>query len=61
MSRYQRPRYGLRLFFTIVFAIIAGFVLVEKVSPSGIWMSRASGILFIVLGLWVAIGHWFDI
>ncbi len=37
-------------------AIIAGFVLVEKVAPGGRWVSRVSGLLFIVWGAWILAG-----
>ncbi len=34
-------------------AIIAAFVLVEKVAPGGNWVSRISGLLFTVWGVWI--------
>ena len=34
-------------------AVLAGFVLVEKVAPGGEWVSRISGIFLIVWGLWI--------
>lgn len=34
-------------------ALIAAFVMVEKVAPGGRWVSRISGILFIVWGTWM--------
>lgn len=34
-------------------AIIAAFVLVEKVAPGGHWVSRSSGLLFIAWGGWL--------
>ncbi len=37
-------------------AIIAAFVLVEKVAPRGLWVSRISGLLFIVWGVWMLTG-----
>jgi predicted metal-binding membrane protein len=37
-------------------AIIAVFVLVEKVAPKGVWISRVSGLLFIVWGIWMLVG-----
>ena len=37
-------------------AIIAAFVLVEKVAPRGLWVSRISGLLFIVWGAWMLTG-----
>jgi predicted metal-binding membrane protein len=37
-------------------AIIAAFVLVEKVAPKGLWVSRISGLLFIVWGAWMLTG-----
>ena len=37
-------------------AIIAAFVLVEKVAPGGLWVSRISGLLFIVWGAWMLTG-----
>ncbi len=37
-------------------AIIADFVLVEKVAPRGLWVSRISGLLFIVWGAWMLTG-----
>lgn len=37
-------------------AIIAAFVLVEKVAPGGRWVSRVSGVLFIAWGAWMLAG-----
>jgi predicted metal-binding membrane protein len=37
-------------------AVIAAFVLTEKVAPAGPWVSRAAGLLLIGLGMWVAAG-----
>jgi predicted metal-binding membrane protein len=37
-------------------AIIAAFVLVEKVAPEGNWVSRISGLLFIIWGAWMLAG-----
>lgn len=37
-------------------ATIAGFVLIEKLAPAGPWISRAAGVLFIGLGVWIAVG-----
>ena len=34
-------------------AIIAGFVLVEKIAPGGRWVSRVSGLLLVVWGAWM--------
>jgi predicted metal-binding membrane protein len=34
-------------------AVIAAFVLVEKVAPGGRWVSRISGILLIIWGAWM--------
>jgi predicted metal-binding membrane protein len=37
-------------------AIIAAFVLVEKLAPSGEWVARAAGVLLAGYGLWMAVG-----
>ena len=37
-------------------AIIAVFVLVEKVTSEGPWVSRISGLLFIIWGVWMLAG-----
>jgi predicted metal-binding membrane protein len=37
-------------------AIIAAFVLVEKVAPGGQWVSRISGLLLIIWGAWMLSG-----
>jgi predicted metal-binding membrane protein len=37
-------------------AVLAGFVLVERLAPQGIWISRASGIGLIAWGLWLIAG-----
>jgi predicted metal-binding membrane protein len=37
-------------------AIIASFILVEKVAPAGLWTSRVAGLLLIGWGLWMATG-----
>lgn len=37
-------------------ALIAAFVLVEKVAPAPLWTSRAAGLLLTVWGLWTAAG-----
>lgn len=37
-------------------AIIAAFVLVEKVAPAGHWVGRATGLLLMVWGAWMAAG-----
>lgn len=37
-------------------AIIAAFVLVEKVAPAGHWVSRGTGLLLIGWGAWMAAG-----
>ena len=37
-------------------ALIAAFVLVEKVAPSRMWLSRISGIAAIAWGLWLVVG-----
>ncbi len=34
-------------------AVIAGFVLVEKVAPAGHWVSRISGFLLVLWGSWM--------
>lgn len=39
-------------------ALIAGFVLVEKVLPSGRWLSRMSGLALFVWGLWIVAIAW---
>ncbi len=37
-------------------AVIAAFVLVEKVAPGGQWVSRISGLLLILWGAWMLMG-----
>lgn len=37
-------------------AVIAGFVLLEKVIPKGEWVARFAGVLFVVWGLWLIAG-----
>ncbi len=37
-------------------ALMATFVLVEKVSPAGHWVSRAAGLLFVGWGIWMVAG-----
>ena len=37
-------------------AVIAAFVLVEKVVPAGEWVSRIAGLLLIGWGVWVLAG-----
>ncbi len=37
-------------------AIIAAFVLIEKLAPSGQWVARTAGVLLAGYGLWMAIG-----
>ena len=37
-------------------AIIAAFVLAEKVAPGGEWIVRISGTIFIAWGLWTLVG-----
>ena len=37
-------------------AVIAAFVLVEKVVPRGLWVSRISGLLLILWGAWMLVG-----
>ncbi len=37
-------------------AIIAAFVLVEKVAPAGPWVGRATGLLLVGWGVWMAAG-----
>ncbi len=37
-------------------AIIAAFVLVEKVAPAGPWVGRAAGLLLVGWGVWMAAG-----
>jgi predicted metal-binding membrane protein len=32
-------------------ALIAGFVLLEKIAPAGRWVSRVSGLLFVAWGI----------
>ncbi len=39
-------------------AVIAVFVLLEKVLPVGLWMGRVTGIFLIAWGLWLARGIW---
>jgi len=34
-------------------ALIALFVLIEKVAPRGIWISRFTGVILVVIGIWV--------
>jgi len=34
-------------------ALIALFVLIEKVAPRGIWISRFTGVILVVAGIWV--------
>ena len=34
-------------------AVIAGFVLLEKVAPAGQWVSRVSGVLMLTAGIWI--------
>jgi predicted metal-binding membrane protein len=36
-------------------AIIAGFVLIEKIVPAGHWLGRAAGILLIAWGSWIVV------
>ena len=38
-------------------AIIAAFVLVEKVAPEAKWINRISGVLLIAWGVWMLVGH----
>jgi predicted metal-binding membrane protein len=35
-------------------ALLAAFVLIEKLASSGAWVSRASGLLLIAWGAWMA-------
>jgi predicted metal-binding membrane protein len=37
-------------------AVIAAFVLIEKVAPRGQWVSRAAGLLLVGWGVWMAAG-----
>ena len=37
-------------------AIIAAFVLLEKVAPRGEWVARAAGVFFAVWGVWLIAG-----
>ncbi len=39
--------------------IITVFVFLEKVVPGGFWISRIAGLLLIVWGMWMALGHVF--
>jgi predicted metal-binding membrane protein len=34
-------------------ALIAGFVLIEKLAPSGEWLARIAGVLLAVYGVWM--------
>lgn len=36
-------------------AALAGFVLIEKVSPAGDWLGRAAGVLLIAWGIWMVL------
>lgn len=36
-------------------ALIALFVLIEKTAPKGIWISRFTGVILIVLGVWLIV------
>jgi predicted metal-binding membrane protein len=40
-------------------ALLAGFVLIEKLASSGPWLSRASGMLLLGWGVWMA-ASWFN-
>jgi predicted metal-binding membrane protein len=35
-------------------AVIAAFILVEKVAPAGEWVSRIAGLVLVGWGLWIA-------
>lgn len=39
-------------------AIIAVFVLIEKVVPKGHWIGRVAGLLLIVWGIWMIVAGW---
>jgi predicted metal-binding membrane protein len=36
-------------------AIIAGVLLIEKVTPTGFWLGRGIGVLLIGAGVWMAV------
>jgi predicted metal-binding membrane protein len=38
-------------------AIVAAFVLVEKVAPGGEWIAWISGVLFVAWGVWILVGR----
>lgn len=37
-------------------ALLAAYVLVEKVAPAGIWLSRAAGLVLVGAGVWTVVG-----
>jgi predicted metal-binding membrane protein len=37
-------------------AVLAGFVLIEKIAPAGHWISRISGLLLLAWGTWLMLG-----
>jgi len=37
-------------------AALAGFVLIEKIAPSGRWVSRISGVALLLWGAWMVVG-----
>jgi len=37
-------------------AVIAGFVLIEKIAPAGGWVSRVAGLLLVGWGAWMIVG-----
>ena len=37
-------------------AALAGFVLIEKILPAGLWVSRISGVALMVWGAWMVVG-----
>jgi predicted metal-binding membrane protein len=39
-------------------AVLAGFVLVEKVAPAGQWVSRVTGVLLVGWGAWMMVSGW---
>ena len=37
-------------------AALAGFVLIEKIAPAGLWVSRISGVVLMIWGAWLVVG-----
>ena len=37
-------------------AILAALVLIEKVAPAGHYLSKLAGIVFVIWGIWLAVG-----